>query len=140
MNKSISNTNALEARTKKNTKYLALWTAVWTLSMALATFGPKFIWQGDRLLTILAILLNLGLGIGMIVANKRHLKGLDELQQKIQLEAMALALGVGLVGGLSYSLLDITNLIHSDAEISHLVILMALTYMGGIVAGQVRYK
>ncbi|MCB0295658.1 MAG: hypothetical protein KDI38_11125 [Calditrichaeota bacterium] len=140
MNKSIPDTNAWEARTKKNTKSLALWTAAWTLSMALATFGPKFIWQGDRLLTILAILLNLGLGIGMIVANKRHLKGLDELQQKIQLEAMALALGVGLVGGLSYSLLDITNLIHSDAEISHLVILMALTYMGGIVAGQVRYK
>ena len=140
MNKPISNTNAWEARTKKNTKSLAVWTVAWTLSMALATFGPKFIWQGDRLLTILAILLNLGLGIGMIVANKRHLKGLDELQQKIQLEAMALALGVGLVGGLSYSLLDITNLIHSDAEISHLVILMALTYMGGIVAGQVRYK
>lgn len=140
MNKSISDTNVFEARTKKNTRRLAYWTAAWTLSMALATFGPKFIWQGDTLLTVLAILLNLGLGIGMIVANKRHLKGLDELQQKIQLEAMALALGVGLVGGLSYSLLDITNLISADAEISHLVILMALTYMAGIFSGQVRYK
>ena len=74
MNKPISNTNALEARTKKNTKYLALWTAVWTLSMALATFGPKFIWHGDTLLTVLAILLNLGLGIGMIVAQGRSLR------------------------------------------------------------------
>lgn len=140
MNKPISNTNAWEARTKKNTKHLALWSIAWTLSVALATFGSKFIWHGDTLATILAILLNLGIGIGMIRANKRHLKGLDELQQKIQLEAMALALGVGLVGGLSYSLLDITNLIASDAEISHLIMLMALTYIAGIVAGQVKYK
>ena len=29
----------------------------------------------------------------MIVANKHHLQGLDELHRKVQLEAMALALG-----------------------------------------------
>ena len=50
----------------------------------------------------------------MIVANKNHLRGLDEMQQKIQLEAMALALGVGLVAGLGYSTLSITNLITFD--------------------------
>ena len=76
----------------------------------------------------------------MIHANKIHLKGLDEMQQKIQMEGMALSLGVGLVCGLSYSLLDTTNLISFDAEISHLVILMGLTYLTGIILGHRRYR
>ncbi len=125
---------------KKNTVRLGLWTLAWTLSMALAAFGPKFIWDSSSFLTIASILVNLGLGIGMIIANKNHLQGLDELQQKIQLEAMALSLGVGIVCGLSYSLLDVNNTIPFDAEISFLVILMSLTYMAGIIYGKVRYQ
>jgi hypothetical protein len=125
---------------RKNTVRLAFWTIAWTGSMALATFGPKFIWAENSILTILAILLNLGLGVGMVLANIRHLKGLDELQQKIQLEAMGIALGVGVVGGLSYSLLDTTNVIQTDAEISVIVILIGLTYLASVIIGQIRYK
>jgi hypothetical protein len=128
------------ARNKKNTVRLAYWTAAWTGSMALATFGPIFLWGFNSTLTFVAFILNLGLGFGMIHANKIHLKGLDEMHQKIQLEGMALSLGVGLVCGLSYSLLDTTNLISFDAEISHLVILMGLTYLTGIFLGQRRYR
>lgn len=127
-------------RTKENTIRLAYWTVAWTVSMAIATFGHKFLWDSDSLLSIIAILFNLIIGFGMIVANKNHLKGLDEMQQKIQLEAMALSLGVGIVCGLSYSLLDQTNLISYDAEISHLVILMGLTYLAGVIIGRIRYR
>ena len=108
--------------------------------MAVANFGPKFIWQSNEWLTILAILINLGVGFGMIVANKRHLKGLDEMHQKVQLEAMALSLGVGLVVGLGYSNLDVTNIIAFDAEISHIVIVMGLTYAAGVFAGVRKYR
>ena len=76
----------------------------------------------------------------MIFANIRHINGLDDLQKKIQLEGMAIALGVGIVGGLSYSLLDTTNLISQDAEISFLVILIALTYLFSVLIGQKRYQ
>ena len=76
----------------------------------------------------------------MILANRRHLNGLDEMQQKIQLNAMGLSLGVGLVTGLAYSNLDVTNVIPFDAEISHLVILMGLTYGAGIFAGLRKYR
>jgi len=124
----------------KNTVRLAAWTGTWVLTMALAKFGPEYIWQDNKALTFLAILINLGIGIGMILANRHHLKGLDELQQKIQLEAMGLSLGVGLVGGLAWANLDTSNLIGTDAEISHLVILMALTYLLGIFAGYRRYR
>ncbi len=119
---------------------MAFWTFAWTASMALATFGPKYIWAENTAFTVIAILLNAGLGAGMILANIRHLKGLDELHQRIQLEAMAVALGVGVVGGLSYSLLDTTNVMQGDAEISVLVILIGLTYLAGSIVGQFRYR
>ena len=136
---SKTNPGTRAARTRRNTVRLAWWTLAWLVTMALAVFGPKFLWDFRLPLTVSAIVLNLGAGIGMIAANIRHLKGLDELQQRIQLEAMGLALGVAVVFGLAYSTLDITNVIPFDAEISNLVILVALTYIGGVFIGQRRY-
>lgn len=126
--------------TRKNTVNLAYWTGAWVLTMALVSFGPKFLWNENIALTIIAILVNLAIGIGVIFANKRHLNSLDELQRKIQLEAMSLALGVAVIFGLSYSMLDVTNLISYDAEISHLVILIGLTYLAGTIIGNMRYR
>ena len=102
--------------------------------------GPKFFWEFNTPITILGVLINLGIGFGMILANKRHLNGLDELMRKIQIEAMAISLGVGLVCGLSYELLEDIKLISFEPEISHLIILMSLTYMIGIIIGNRRYK
>tara|TARA_R110002050_G_scaffold50261_4_gene116183 strand:+ start:169 stop:585 length:417 start_codon:yes stop_codon:yes gene_type:complete len=132
-NKDWKNTN------KHNTTRLATWTLAWVISMAVANFGPQFFWQQD-LITIMAIGTNFMMGIGMILANRRQLLGLDELQQKIQLNAMGLSLGVGLIVGLSYSNLDTTNLIAGHAEISHLVIIMGLTYLVGIILGHRKYQ
>jgi Flp pilus assembly protein TadB len=128
------------SRTQKNTVRLGIWTAAWVLSLAVATFGPLLLWGENRLLTGVAVAVNLVVGAGMILANKRHLKGLDELQQKIQLEAMSLALGVALVVGLAYATADTTDLMHNDAEISYLVILVTLTYVAGIFFGHRRYQ
>ena len=124
----------------KNTARLGIWTAAWVVTMAVANFGPRFIWQFNESLTLIAILINMAIGFGMILANKRHLKGLDEMHQKVQLEAMALSLGVGLVVGIAYSNLDVANIISSDAQISYLVILMSLTYLGGVVGGLRKYR
>ena len=140
MNDLHSNSRNRASTTARNTTLLGYWTAAWLLTMALANFGPRFIWNFNEWLTGLAILLNLAVGFGMILANKRHLQGLDELQQKIQLEAMALSMGVGLIVGLGYSNLDVTNLISADAEISHLVILMGLTYLLGIFLSHRKYQ
>jgi hypothetical protein len=108
--------------------------------MAVVGFGPKLLWDFNPVISVLAIIVNTVIGIGMILANKRHLNGLDEMQRKLNLEAMAMALGVAVVGGLSYSTLDAANIISYDAEISHLVILIGLTYLVGVVVGNIRYK
>ncbi|MDH3399996.1 MAG: hypothetical protein OEM03_03425 [Chromatiales bacterium] len=140
MNELASKTGDWKARTRKSTRRLAYWTLAWTLSMAVAAFGPIFLWSDNNLITALAIFINLAMGIGMITANKRHLDGLDELQKKVALEAMALALGVGIVFGLGYSLIEVTHLLPLKAQISHLVILVSLTYLVGTILGNRRYK
>ena len=76
----------------------------------------------------------------MILANKRHLQGLDEMHRKIFLDAGALSLGVGLVCGLSYDLLEDVRLITFEPEISHLVILMCLTFLVGLISGHRKYR
>ena len=128
------------ANVRRQTARLAYWTVAWLVTMAIATFGPQLLWSEDSALTLVAIGINLMTGFGMIRANKEHLKSLDELQQRIQLEAMGIALGVGLVVGLAYSNLDINNVISSDAEISFLVILVALTYLASVFVGTRKYR
>jgi hypothetical protein len=53
---------------------------------------------------------------------------------------MAIALGVGLVGGISYSMLDVVNVIPFDAEIGFLIMLVTVAYIIAIVVGNKRYK
>jgi putative transcriptional regulator len=71
----------------------------------------------------------------MISATKRHLQGLDEMHQKIFRDAAVLSLGVGLVCAISYELLEDIKLISFEPEISHVIILMTLTFLAGMVAG-----
>lgn len=129
-----------QAANARNTLRLGGWTVAWLATLALAAFGPRVIWDYQTLPTIAAVLVNLGVGAVMILMTVRHMKGLDELQQKIMIEAAALSLGAGLVFGSSYELLEDIKLIPFEPEISHLMMLMALAYMVGIVIGQRRYR
>ncbi len=129
-----------ENQTRLTTKRLGLWTLAWVLSMAVATFGPTFLWDGNNTTTVVFIVLNMLIGFGMMYAHKEHLLSLDEMQRKVQLESMALALGVAVVVGLAYSNLDIANIIRADAEISYLVMLIGVTYMISLFFANRRYR
>ena len=132
--------NTLAARCKRNNINLAIWTAAWLITMALVSFGHKYLWDYDSTLSLIFIGMNVLIGIGMIISNIRYINGLDEMQRKIHLEAIGVSLGVTIVAGLGYSMLDLTNIISYNAEISHLVILTALSYMAGILINNLRYK
>jgi hypothetical protein len=129
-----------QQQNKQNTAKLGFWTTIWVLTMALTNFGPRFIWDFNVTLTVVAVLLNLALGLKMVIANVQHMKGLDEMQQRIQLNAMGITLGVSLVAGLTYSNLDVVNLISFHAEISHLVIFIGLTYLTATFIGNRNYR
>lgn len=125
---------------KNSVQALAIWTLAWVLSTAGAAFGPELIWGEQTLISSAALGVNFLIGIGMIFANIHHITSLDEMLQKIQLQAMGITLGATLVSGISYSLMDSINLIAADAEISLLIILMSLTYLAAIGIGYQRYK
>ena len=80
----------------------------------------------------------------MLIANRDYLRGLDEMQRTILLEAMALSLGVGLVVGLvvglSYELLEDIKLITYQPEIPHIVFLMVIIYGLAVVSGHRKYQ
>lgn len=129
-----------EVRNIKNTLRLGYWTAAWLLTLAITAFGPKLVWQFNTLVTSVALFFTLVTGGGMIISTIRQVKGLDEMQQKIFLDASALALGVALVCGTSYELMEDVKLITFQPEISHLVVLISLTFIVGILVGNVRLR
>ncbi len=140
MNQSKKKGGKFAQNQSRNTRLLAMWTGAWVATIALAAFGPKLAWDFNPVFSIIAVLASLGVGFGMVRVNGRYLQGLDELQRRIFLEASALTLGVGLVCGLAYELLDDIRLISFEPEISHLVVLMSLTFMGGMIAGHRKYQ
>ena len=129
-----------EKKTRKKTVYLAIWTLLWVLSVALAAFGHELFWGSNNLINTLVILLNFGIGIGMIIANIKHLRELDEMLQKVHLESMGISLGLAVVGGISYSMLDATNVIPFDAEIAGVIVLIGLSYFVSLLINLRRYK
>lgn len=133
------NSSDWSKQTKKSTSRLAMWTVLWVVTVAIPAFGP-LVWGENNLINLLAILLNFGVGIGMIIANIQHIKLQDEMMQKVQLEAMGISLGVAVVGGIAYSMLDTTNVIPFDAEIGGLVGLIGITYLITLYINMRRYK
>ena len=125
---------------KKHLLNLGLWTWSWVATLAIATFGPKFICDDHAALTTFAILTNLVNGVLMILANRKLFNHYDELERKIHLESLALTLGLTVIVGLTYSLLDQTNTIPFDAEIGILVGFVGLTYMITLLLNKKRYS
>jgi len=118
---------------------LALWTFAWAATLALARFGPTHLWESQAA-SWAAVGLNLAAGVAWIVAHTRYLKGLDELERKINLDALALTLGVGFVVGLAYVTVDKAELVTRDVNVALLPMLMAAVYVVTIAAGHIRYR
>ncbi|MEX1013610.1 MAG: hypothetical protein WDZ80_00430 [Candidatus Paceibacterota bacterium] len=140
MNKQNTDSMDWSGQTKKTTIRLATWTVLWVLTVAIPAFGPTLFWGENHLINSLLIVLNVGVGIGMIIANIQHLKKQDEMMQKVQLEAMGISLGVAIVGGIALTMLDTTNVIPFDAEISILVIIISISYLISVFINLRWYK
>ncbi len=140
MTKQKNDSNFWPGETRESTIRLAKWTILWVLTVAIVGFGPALFWGENQLINSLAILLNVGVGIGMIMATINHLKKQDEMMQKVQLEAMGISLGVAVVGGIALTMLDATHIIPFDAGISYLVMIIAITYFFSVFINLRRYQ
>lgn len=132
--------NSYQSRIRTNVIRLFQWNVAWAAATALMAFGPKFLWNKALVFTLLAVGLDLAVGVGMILANKKYLAEVDELQRKIQLNSMGITLGVGLIAGVPLSVMDANHVIPFHADIAHLSILMALTFLVSNLYGTWRYR
>ena len=71
--------NGYVSRTRTSVIQLFRWSVAWGGTCALIAFGPKFIWNKALVFTLLAVGLDVAVGVGMILANKNYLAELDEL-------------------------------------------------------------
>ena len=125
---------------KSKILHLGLWTLAWLASTALLGFGAQYIWDYQPAYSITALMTHLALGVTMIMVNVKHLANLDELQRKITMDAMGITLGVGLIAGIAYEQMENIKLISFEPEISHLIMLMAFTYIVSILIGNRKYQ
>jgi hypothetical protein len=129
-----------QSRIRTNVIRLFYWNGAWGAATALMAFGPKFLWNKALVLTLLAVGLDIAVGVGMILANKNYLAELDELQRKVQLNSMGITLGVGLIAGAPLSVMDAYHVIPFHADIAYLLLLMSLTFAVSNLYGTRRYR
>jgi hypothetical protein len=140
MNRPRTLENGYQCRTLKNIFQLASWAGAWLGTCALMTFGPQFLWNSASAFTLLAVGLNFCVGIGLILAHKKYLAGLDELQRKVYLDALGITVGMVLIVAIPYAVLDRYNIVHLKNEISGLMILMSVTFLASLFYGTWRYR
>jgi hypothetical protein len=140
MNKAIPKDIGYQSRIRTNVIQLFRWCGAWAGTCALMAFGPKFLWNKALVFTLLAIGLNVCVGMGTFVANKKYLEELDELQRKVHLNSLAITVGVAMIAGVPYSVMDFYHVIPFHADIWHLMVLMSLTYAASNLYGTRRYR
>lgn len=140
MNQSITRESGYESRLWTNTRRIASWGIGWVAATALMGLGPKFLWKKALGFTLLAVGLEVALGIGLILAHKKYIAELDELQRGVFLNALAITVGVAVIAGIPWEVMDKSHLIPIHANIANLVALMSLTYVVSVVYGNLRYR
>src|SRR4051794_35449537 len=128
MNQLKSSESRYESRTRANVIRLFRWTGAWGAATMLMALGPKFLWDKALVFTLLAVGLDVAVGVGMILANKKYITELDELQRKVQLNSTGITLGVAFIAGVPFSVMDAYHVIPFHADIGYLLLLMSLTY------------
>ena len=116
-----------------------VWTLAWVGTMVLVDKAVFYGWFTSTYISVLGIVVNAALGLGMIKAFLRYLRDMDEMHRKIQLDSLSLSMGAGFVGGFSYSLLATTGFV-TDPEVSDIILLMGVTYMLALVIFHYRYR
>jgi hypothetical protein len=132
--------NGYQSRIRTSVMRLFGWSGAWGAATALMAFGPKLLWHDALSLTLLAVALDVAVGVALIVANKNYLAELDELQRRVQLNSMGITLGVGLIAGVPFSLMDAYHVLPFHADIGYLLILMTVTFAASNLYGTWRYR
>ena len=124
---------------KTKTKIMMIWCFTWIASLAFLSAGVNYLWD-SLLITKIGLLINLAIGIGMIIANKNLFKTYDELQKKIQFEAMAITLGLAVVVGLIYEVSFDFGVTNKEPEFEYLMYFISFSYIVSTIINSRKYR
>lgn len=135
----LNESSAYDKRAIRDNLKLVAWIFVWMASLTVSDKAALHGWWEESWITVLSIIINAGLGLWVVYRYRHMLQGMDDLQRKIQLEALAIALGISLVGACSYTLLVTWGYI-IDEEVSDIFALMCVSYAGASMYGVWKYR
>lgn len=121
-------------RDRRNQRRIIAWSLAWSVCWVTGALAIDNGWWSAGAAGAAAAALSALLGVGLLAAYRRFLREADELRRKIEVEALALAFGVGLVAGIVYWLLGESGIV-AEAEILHVLVLMIFTHSAGILVG-----
>ena len=135
---SLSDSCSGGPRDGRNQGRVVLWSFVWALSFVVITLAAKRAWWpfGARLAGGIGTSL---FGVATMLAYRRFLQETDELRRKIEIEALSLAFGVGLVGGMTYWLLTVMGAVPAK-DFLYVFLVMILAHPVGVLIGRRRYS
>ena len=139
MTRSISQHSDYDRRSIRDNLALVGWIFAWMASLTISDKAALYGWWSAEWITWLSIAVNFALGVWVAVRFVRMLRGMDDLQRKIQLEALAFSFGVSLVASISYSLLVTWGYI-TDEEVSDIFVVMCVAYSLAVIVGTLRYR
>jgi hypothetical protein len=122
----------------RNQLRVIFWSFIWALSFVVVTLAIKKEWLpfGATLAAGLGTSL---FGIATLLAYRRFLHETDELRRKIEVEALSLAFGVGIVGGLTYWLLTVMGAVPAK-DFFYVFVGMIFAHPVGVLIGRRRYS
>jgi hypothetical protein len=125
-------------RDRRNQRRILLWVLLWGASFITVSLGIKRAWWPLGV-TVAGVAVITLLGLASIFMYRRFLQETDELRRKIEVEALALAFGVGVIGGLSYWLLAVSGAVPAS-DLIYVFVAMILLHPLGVWIGQRRYS
>lgn len=123
----------------KNAIIVNFWCLAWAVSLGVISYVSEDDWYSATWIKMTGFIIHMIIGVGMIFAFKRFVSKADELERKIQLEALALSVGVTIVFFSSYTILG-KSIGMPDLSAAYLIVAMSLGYAIGLIIGRMRFR
>lgn len=135
----IKKGSSYDARSIRESLKMVGWIFAWMATLMISDKAELYGWWSEEWITIASIVVNAAFGLWVIHVYRRMLQGMDDLQRKIQLDALSIALGISLVGTITYSLLVTWGYI-VDEEVTDIFMLMCVSFSVSVIYGAVKYR
>jgi len=122
---------------RRNVRRANYWLLGWMVVFVATSYTLKSGVLGHGLLAWLAIVPSTALGLVAIMMFIRYLREADELLRKIQLEAIALGFGAGVLATFTGSL--VSRLLEKSLDGGDILLVMVAVYVLGVIVGTRRY-